>query len=93
LSSIRRESAYTTSEDNMIYVEDHETARRMRTVIVQRGLMPQGTDPWAIFDMDRWTLTDFERDVNLRRAITGQLEQHILALEDVDDVNVNLVIP
>jgi flagellar M-ring protein FliF len=42
--------------------------------------------------MDRWTLTDFERDVNLRRAITGQLEQHIFALEDVDDVNVNLVI-
>jgi flagellar M-ring protein FliF len=85
--------SYTTSEDNMIYVQDHETARRMRTVIVQRGLMPQGTDPWAIFDMDRWTLTDFERDVNLRRAITGQLEQHILALEDVDDVNVNLVLP
>jgi len=43
--------------------------------------------------MERWTITDFERDVNLQRAITRQLEQHILALDDVDNVSVTLVVP
>jgi flagellar M-ring protein FliF len=31
--------------------------------------------------------------VNLQRAITRQLEQHILALDDVDNVSVTLVVP
>jgi uncharacterized protein (DUF1015 family) len=32
--------------------------------------------------MERWTITDFERDVNLQRAITRQLEQHILMTDE-----------
>ena len=43
--------------------------------------------------MESWTTTDFERDVNLQRAITKQLEQHIIALDDVDNVSVTLVVP
>ena len=43
--------------------------------------------------MERWTTTDFERDVNLQRAVTKQLEQHIMALDDVDNVSVTLVVP
>jgi flagellar M-ring protein FliF len=84
---------YKLTQDNMIYVENEKTARRIRAILFREDLIPPQVDPWAIFDVERWTTTDFERDVNLQRAITKSLEQHILALDDVDAVSVNLVVP
>jgi flagellar M-ring protein FliF len=84
---------YKAGPDNMIYVEDAQTARRIRTILFREDLIPARTDPWAIFDVERWTLTDFERDVNLQRALTRSLEQHIMAVDDVDAVSVTLVVP
>jgi len=85
--------AYQLRSDNVFYVADEKTARRVRVVLNEENLIPKGTDPWALFDMERWTTTDFERDVNLQRAVTKQLEQHIMALDDVDNVSVTLVVP
>jgi flagellar M-ring protein FliF len=84
---------YKVGADNMIYVQDAKTARRIRIILFREDLIPPKTDPWAIFDVERWTLTDFERDVNLQRAITKSLEQHILSVDDVDAVSVTLVVP
>lgn len=84
---------YTVTGDNRILVPDERTARQMRAVLFREDLVPPDTDPWEIFDVERWTQTEFERNVNLRRAITAQLEQHITALEDVDSASVNLVLP
>ena len=85
--------AYKVSPENIITVEDEATARRIRAILIREDLIPPKTDPWAIFDVERWTLTDFERDVNLQRALTKNLEQHILALDDVDAASVTLVVP
>jgi len=84
---------YQVRPDKIIMVPDEQTARRMRAILFREDLIPPKTDPWAIFDVERWTITDFERDVNLQRAITKSLEQHILALDDIDAVSVNLVVP
>ncbi len=84
---------YRITPENMIYVGDDKTAKRIRAILIREDLIPARIDPWAIFDVERWTLTDFERDVNLQRAITKNLEQHILALDDIDAVSVTLVVP
>ena len=84
---------YTITGDNRILVEDQRSARQMRAILFREDLVPPDTDPWEIFDVERWTQTEFERNVNLQRAVTGQLEQHITALEDVDAASVNLVLP
>ncbi|MDR0706797.1 MAG: flagellar M-ring protein FliF [Treponema sp.] len=83
----------SVSGSGVIMVPDEATARRMRVILIREDLIPQGTDPWAIFDRERWTLTDFERNVNLQRAIHQMVTDHIKALEEVDDANVTLVIP
>ena len=83
----------TVSPAGIIQVADAQTARRMRGILFRENLIPQGTDPWAIFDRERWTITDFERNVNLRRAITQMLTDHIRALDDVDNASVTIVIP
>jgi len=81
------------SPAGVVQVDDQDTARRMRGILIREDLIPQGTDPWAIFDRDRWTITDFERNVNLRRAITQMVTDHIRALDDVDNANVTIVVP
>jgi flagellar M-ring protein FliF len=83
----------SVSSTGIIMVPDEQTARRMRSLLIREDLIPSGADPWAIFDRDRWTITDFERNVNLQRAITQMVTDHIKALDDVDDANVTLVIP
>jgi flagellar M-ring protein FliF len=77
----------------LVQVPDETTARRMRAILIREDLIPSGTDPWAIFDRERWSITDFERNVNLRRAITQMITDHIKAIDDVDDANVTVVFP
>jgi flagellar M-ring protein FliF len=84
---------YQVRPDGMIIVSNDRIAKRVRALLIREDLIPPETDPWEIFDIDRWTLTDFERKVNLRRAITKNLEQHILALDDVDAVQVIIDLP
>ncbi len=89
-----RESVnYTVTGDNRILVDDERTARRMRSILTREDIVPPRTDPWDLFDVERWTQTDFERNVNLQRSITRAVEQHIVALDEVDSASVNLVLP
>ncbi|MDR0451663.1 MAG: flagellar M-ring protein FliF [Treponema sp.] len=83
----------TVSPAGIVMVPDEATARRVRSILIREDLIPSGTDPWQIFDRDRWTITDFERNVNLRRAITQMVRDHIKALDDVDDADVTIVQP
>ena len=84
---------YTVGESNQLFVKDQKTALRAKGILIRDDLIPKGTDPWAIFDVQRWTTTDFERNVNLRRAIIGQVTQQIEALDDVDKASVTVVMP
>jgi flagellar M-ring protein FliF len=84
---------YQQTADARILVSDAKTAQSMRSILAREDLIPKGTDPWQIFDVERWTITDFERNVNLRRAVTKNLEQHITALEEVDAASVTIVVP
>ncbi|MCQ2604095.1 MAG: flagellar M-ring protein FliF [Spirochaetia bacterium] len=80
-------------QNGMIYVREKEDARRMVTVLLREDLVPSTASPWDVFKMDRWNTTDFERNVNLRRALTENLEQHIESLDDIVRARVTLVIP
>jgi flagellar M-ring protein FliF len=80
-------------ENNTIYMRDEKTAMRMRSVLIREDLVPDYVDPWEVFDTDSWTITDYVRDKNFKRAIEAKLKQHIVALDDVDAVSLNLFIP
>ncbi len=100
--AVRDQIVYRLAEENVnadvsaagiISVKDEATARRMRAVLVRDDLVPGSVDPWALFDVERWTTTDFERNVNLRRAITQVVTEHIEALDDIDKANVVITMP
>ncbi|AWG42681.1 flagellar basal body M-ring protein FliF [Candidatus Borreliella tachyglossi] len=89
----RENAIYTITADGKIYLSDENVSKRMRAILVREELVPIHMDPWSLFDIDRWTITDFERNINLRRSITRAVEQHIVALDDVDAVSISLVMP
>ena len=83
----------TVSQSGVISVNDEQTARRMRAILLREDLIPQNTDPWALFDVERWTRTDFERNIDVRRAVIEEVRKHIKALDDVDDASVVVNMP
>jgi len=83
----------SVSPNGVVQVPDEATARRMRAILTREDLIPTGTDPWQIFDRDRWTITDFERNVNFQRAQRRMIIDHIRAIDEVDNAEVNIVWP
>ena len=84
----------SVTADGKITVESESTARRMRSILIREDLVPTNVDPWDLFDAQQsWSITDFERNVNLRRSITNLVTQHIEALDDVDKANVVITMP
>lgn len=100
---LRERIMFRLSEENVdasvnettgiISVNDEATARRMRSILVREDLVPGTMDPWALFDVERWTTTDFERNVNLQRSITNVITKHIEALDDIDKAHVVVQLP
>ena len=94
VARINEEGVKTSiSPAGILLVSDERTARRIRSILIREDLIPSGTDPWSIFDRERWTITDFERNVNLHRAITQMITDHVKALDDVDNAVVDIVNP
>jgi len=83
----------TVTPDNIVRVQDEKTARRMRVILISENLLPDKIDPWQVFDRERWTITDLERNVNLQRAHERMIADHIKAIQGVDDVELRIVWP
>ena len=79
--------------EGKIYVADDKTAKRVVAILLREDLLPAATSPWDAFKMERWTTTDWERNVNLRRALTASLKAHLESLEDIDSAKVILEKP
>ncbi|MGI5174043.1 flagellar M-ring protein FliF [Treponema sp. OMZ 840] len=100
--TIRDKIVYRLAQENiqthvtdagMISVNDEATARRMRAILVREDLVPGNVDPWNLFDVERWTVTDLRESVNLQRSITAQVTQHIESLDEIDRAEVVLGMP
>lgn len=100
--TMRDKIVYRLSQENvkvfvtdagMISVDDEATARRMRSILVREDLVPGNVDPWNLFDIERWTVTDFQQNVNLQRSITAQVTRHIESLDEIDRAEVVLGMP
>ncbi|MDR2552462.1 MAG: flagellar M-ring protein FliF [Treponema sp.] len=89
------EEGYKSSVNaaGIIMVPDAAAARKLRGILIREDLIPRGIDPWAIFDRERWTITDVERNVNFQRAQTQMVREHIKALDGIDDAVVSIVWP
>jgi hypothetical protein len=94
VSRINQEGIKTSvTPDGLVRVIDENTARRVRAILIREDLIPAGTDPWDIFNRERWTVVDFDRNIYFRRDQTQMLTGLIRAIDDVDDAIVTMVWP
>ncbi len=84
---------YKTRDGEYIVVADEAASAYLRMKIGQAGILPSDIKGWELFDTQTWTTTDFERDVNKRRAIIGEITRHIKLLDDVEDVSIQVTMP
>ena len=93
LIRISKEGVEASAPNNIVQVADKVTAERMRAILFSEDLIPSSIDPWQIFDKERWTTTDLERNVNLQRAHRQMIEDHIKVFQGVDNAIVNIEWP
>jgi flagellar M-ring protein FliF len=84
---------FTTKDDKFILLKDENDARTYRMRLGQEGIIPNNVKGWELFDTQKFTTTDFERNVNLQRAIIGEMEKHLKTLEDIEDVSIIVSFP
>jgi len=85
--------SYKVKDQKYIVVKDEHTSSYLRMKLGFAGILPSGIKGWELFDTQTWTTTDFERNVNLRRAIIGEITKHIKLLDDVEDVSIQIAMP
>ncbi|UCB46290.1 MAG: flagellar M-ring protein FliF [Spirochaetota bacterium] len=84
---------YRPKDGQFLVVKDEQTGAYLRMKLGQAGILPSGIKGWELFDTQSWTTTDFERDINKRRAIIGEITKHIKLLDDIEDVSIQVTMP
>ena len=81
------------AEGQQIFVPRPEVAK-LRVSMAEAGLPSGGGIGYEIFDkMDAFGTTSFVQDVNLIRALEGELSRTIRAIQGVEAAKVHLVLP
>ena len=70
-----------------------ERVPELRLDLASAGLPRGGGVGFEIFDSARFGATEFEQQVNLRRALEGELARSVMTIEGVTAARVHLVLP
>jgi flagellar M-ring protein FliF len=70
-----------------------EAVHELRLDLAAAGLPRGGGVGFEIFDSARFGATEFEQQINLRRALEGELARSIMTIEGVVAARVHLVLP
>jgi flagellar M-ring protein FliF len=70
-----------------------QSADEARLSLAEKNLPLGGVVGWEIFDQTKMGATDFDRRIQLIRAISGELSRTIRRIQAVDDARVQIVIP
>lgn len=83
---------YTTSGTDTIYIAPDRREAAM-VALAQENLIPQGVHGWELFDIDKWSETQFEKDIKKQRALTGAIARTLEKVKGVEKAQVNIAFP
>lgn len=69
---------------------DENTKHQLRMELVGNGIINEGRVGFEIFDENDYGMTDFAQKINFQRALQGELEKTIVAIEGIRNVRVHL---
>ncbi|MCS6972672.1 MAG: flagellar basal-body MS-ring/collar protein FliF, partial [Leptospiraceae bacterium] len=83
---------YTTSGTDTIFIPADRREAAL-VALAQDNLIPQGVHGWELFDIDKWSETQFEKDVKKQRALTGAIARTLEKVRGVERAQVNIAFP
>ncbi|HNI86862.1 MAG TPA: flagellar basal-body MS-ring/collar protein FliF [Leptospiraceae bacterium] len=83
---------YSGSGDSVISV-DPEKRQEIITKLAQENLIPVGVQGWELFDIEKFTETQFDKDVKKYRALKGAIEKSLMTLQSIEKADVNIAFP
>jgi flagellar M-ring protein FliF len=84
---------YEIRDDGRSIAVPKAKADDARMGLAEKNLPLGGVVGWEIFDESKLGATDFDRRIQLIRAISGELSRTIRRIEGVEDARVQIVIP
>ncbi|TGM01409.1 flagellar basal-body MS-ring/collar protein FliF [Leptospira jelokensis] len=84
--------SYGSSETSVITV-DPEQRQEIVTKLAQENLIPAGVTGWELFDIEKFTETQFDKDIKKYRALKGAIEKSLNTLRPIEKADVNIAIP
>lgn len=84
---------YEIRDEGKAVAVPKEKADQARLGLAEKKLPVGGAVGWEIFDESRLGATDFDRRIQLIRAISGELSRTIRRIDGVEDARVQVVIP
>lgn len=85
--------AYQLSANGTQILVPEEKVAGLRLELAAGGLPRGGSVGFEIFDRSRIGATEFEQNINLRRALEGELARSVMSVEGVKGARVHLVLP
>jgi flagellar M-ring protein FliF len=84
---------YEIRENGHAIAVPKDKSDQARLGLAEKNLPAGGVVGWEIFDESRLGATDFDRRIQLIRAISGELSRTIRQIETVEDARVQIVLP
>ena len=94
LSELDKENVkYTLSPDGSTVFVPEDRARDLRLKLASKGVPSKGIVGYEVFDKGSFGVSDFQNQVNFKRAVEGELARTIMRIEGVDYAKVNIGMP
>lgn len=84
---------YEIRDEGRAIAVPKDRADEARLGLAEKNLPAGGVVGWEIFDEARLGATDFDKRIQLIRAISGELSRTIRRIEAVEDARVQIVLP
>ncbi|WP_448588107.1 flagellar basal-body MS-ring/collar protein FliF [Thermocrinis sp.] len=94
LSELDKENVpYKISQDGSTVLVPEEKARDIRLKLAAKGIPSKGVVGYEVFDKERFGVSDFQNQVNFKRALEGELAKTIMRIDGVEYAKVNIGMP
>ncbi len=84
---------YKISQDGSTIFVPEDKARDIRLKLAAKGIPSKGVVGYEVFDKERFGVSDFQNQVNFKRAVEGELAKTIMRIDGVEYAKVNIGMP
>lgn len=85
--------SYRVGQDGRSILVPERQARDIRLKLAAKGVPSKGIVGYEVFDKTGIGVSDFQNQVNFKRAVEGELARTIMRMAGVEDVRVNIGMP